>query len=283
MLKGNFLLGVTAVRDFNLSMRKMKILLLGAASVVTGLVLVKCAWVVATGVPSVTSSMKVADMPVAHDDPGIFKKYDALGDSEMNTTWTRKFDASGISFNVTQTCTLVTRQHVVMAAHYKRKVPSSVVFHDRKGKRLERVLVAARNVHGDCAVGLLNEPVPAGYRVYPLLAPSEGLAERLKGEFVLVTDQKKRLFVHEVVGVSGDRISLRYDAKKKLGYGKILVSGDSGNPSFIMVNGEPALIETHHTGGAGAGPFYGSATLIKKLKEQISALGGSGSVRVVQF
>ncbi len=264
-------------------MSKIKIVLIASASLLTGLVLVKCAGVGASDMPAVSRSLKVVDMPVAFDDPGIFKKYDSLGDSVMNTTWTRKFDASGISFNVTQTCTLVTKQHVVMAAHYKRKVPSSVVFHDRNGKRLERVLVAVRNVHGDCAVGLLNEPVPAGYRVYPLLAPSEGLAERLIGEFVLVTDQKKRLFVHEVGRVSGDRISFRFDAEKKIGYGKKLISGDSGNPSFIMVAGEPALIETHHTGGAGAGPFYGSAILIEKLKAQIAALGGAGSVRVVKF
>ncbi len=267
----------------NLIMSKMKILLLSAVSILTGFGLVSCAGGGASGVPSVSKSTKVADMPVAYDDPGIFKKYDSLGDSVMNTTWTRKFDASGISFNDKRTCTLVTRQHVVMAAHYKRPIPSSVVFHDRNGKRLERVLVAARNVHGDCAVGLLNAPVPAGYKVYPLLAPSEGLAERLKGEFVLVTDQKKRVFVHEVRGVFGDRIGFTYDAKKKLGYGKMLVTGDSGNPSFIMVNGEPVLIETHHTGGAGAGPFYGSAVLIEKLKAQISALGGAGSVRVARF
>ncbi len=266
-------------------MNKLKLGLLVTISWITGVSLVGCADNNTSGVSYVTRSIKVADMPVAYDDPGIFKKYDALGDSVMNTTWTRKFDASGISFNDKRTCTLVTRQHVVMAAHYKRKIPSSVVFHDRNGKRLERVLVAAKNVHGDCAVGLLNTPVPAGYKVYPLLAPTAGLVERLRGEFVIVTDQNKRLFVHEVGGVSGDRIFFRYDAKKQLGYGKMLVSGDSGNPSFIMVNGGPVLIETHHTGGAGAGPFYGSAVLIEKLKAQITALGGvsAGSVRVVNF
>ncbi len=253
------------------------------ASVAGGFGVAGCAGGGTSGVPAVSRSMKVADMPVAYDDPGIFKKYDSLGDSVMNDTWTRKFDASGISFNNKRTCTLVTRQHVVMANHYQRKIPSSVVFHDRNGKRLERVLVAARRVHGDCAVGLLNEPVPAGYKAYPLLAPNEGLEERIKGEFVLVTDQKKRVFVHEVRGVSKEMIFLTYDAKKKLGYGKMLVSGDSGNPSFIMVNGEPVLIETHHTGGAGAGPFYGSAVIIEKLKAQIQALGGVGSVRLVRF
>jgi hypothetical protein len=50
-----------------------------------------------------------------------------------------------------------------------------------------------------------------------------------------------------------------------------------------MVDGEPVLLETHHTGGAGAGPFYGSEVLIEKLKKQIAAMGGAGSVRLVKF
>lgn len=282
---GDFCLGGKSFWDLDEGMRMLRILFLAVLSLLGGIGLVGCAGGGGSGIPVVSRSMKVADMPVAYDDPGIFKKYDALGDSVMNTTWTRKFDASGISFNDKRTCTLVTRQHVVMAAHYKRRVGSSVVFHDRNGKRVERVLVATKNVHGDCAVGLLNAPVPAGYKVYPLLAPYEGLEEKLKGEFVLVTDQKKRVFVHEVGGVAGDRIFFRYDEKKKLGYGKRLIKGDSGNPSFIMVSGEPALIETHHTGGGGAGPFYGSAVLIEKLNAQISALGGvsAGPVRLVRF
>jgi len=215
-----------------------------------------------SSVPTLSRDVKVADMPVLYDD-----------------------DASGISFNDKRTCTLVTSQHVVMAAHYIRPVKSSVVFHDRKGKRLERFIVGVRKVYGDCAVGLLDQPVPAGYRIYPLLVPYEGLEEKLIGEFVLVTDQNKRLFVHEVRRAKNGKISFIFDEKKQIGYGKKLVKGDSGNPSFIMVNGEPALIETHHTGGAGSGPFYGDAKLIKKLKEQIDSLGGvsSKSLRLVKF
>ncbi len=251
---------------------------------ITTAVIVGCAAVSNTA-PTVSRNTKVADMPVLYDNPGIFKTYSSTGDSVMNNTWTRKFDASGISFNDKRTCTLVTSQHVVMAAHYKRPVKSSVVFHDREGKRLERFIIAVKNVHGDCAVGLLNEPVPTGYKIYPLLVPYEGLAEKLKGEFVLVTDQKKNLFVHEVRSVSNGRIAFNFDAEKQIGYGKILIKGDSGNPSFIMVDGQPVLIETHHTGGAGAGPFYGDAELIKKLKAQIRSLGGASaeSIRLVRF
>ena len=140
----------------------------------------------------------------------------------------------------------------------------------------------------DCAVGLLNDPVPKGYKVYPLLKPEPALGEKLKGEFVLVTDQNRRLFVHEVGQISKltngySHITLRYDASKKIGYGKVLVRGDSGNPSFVMVKGEPVLIETHHGGGAGAGPFYGDVDLHEKLKAAIQALGGSGSIRTVAW
>lgn len=251
-------------------------------------ILASCGGVNVSSVPPKVSGLKVVDMPVAFDNPGIFKTYSADDDSEMNSTWTRKFDASGISFNKNTTCTLITPQHVVMASHYQRAISSEVIFHDRNGKRLSRVLVAAKKVSGDCALGLLNEPVPAGYKVYPLLVPDLILAEKLKGEFVLVTDQNKRLFVHEVRGVSKQAnaystIFFTFDASKQIGYGKILVAGDSGNPSFIMVNGEPVLIETHSTGGAGAGPFYGDADLQTKLRAAIRQIGGKGMFSTVRW
>ena len=266
----------------------MKNRLLAALSMMaTGFFLCGCAGdVVGAAIPARNVNLTVAKMPVPYASPGIFKRYDASGDSVMSESWTRKFDASGISFNDKRTCTLVTRQHVVMAAHYKRPVPSTVVFHDRRGKRLERILVAAKNVYGDCAVGLLNLPVPAGYKIYPLLSASAAEAG-LIGELVLVTDQNKRVFVHEVHGFgrakgNSKMIFLKYDEKKQIGYGKRLVSGDSGNPSFVMRRGEPVLIETHHTGGSGAGPFYGDAVLQAQLAKAIRELGGSGKFRIVR-
>ncbi len=263
-----------------------KLLFMVLSAMTAGFLFSGCAGGGAGAVPPRDVNLKVAQMPVLYASPDIYKHYDALGNSVMNDSWTRKFDASGISFNDKRTCTLVTRQHVVMAAHYKRPVPSSVVFHDRTGRRLERVLVAARNVYGDCAVGLLNEPVPAGYKVYPLLAPSVPESS-LIGELVLVTDQNKRVFVHEIAGFGRARggcrmVFLKYDQKKQIGYGKLLVSGDSGNPSFVMRHGEPVLIELHHTGGAGAGPYYGDAVLQAQLARAIREIGGKGMFRTVR-
>ncbi|GAA5495630.1 hypothetical protein Rhal01_01809 [Rubritalea halochordaticola] len=232
---------------------------------------------------NVDKHARVRDMPVAWDSPNIYEKYDPKGKSALKKSWTRKFDASGISFNDKRTCTLVTRQHVVMARHYKRSVGEPVVLHDRRGWWCQRTITKSLDVYGDVAIGLLDEPVPASYKVYPLLVAEPKLEESLLGELVIVTDQNRRLFVHEVASVRGTNIRFTFDEKKQIGFGKRLVSGDSGNPSFVIVGGEPVLIETHTTGGWGAGPFYGSALLQQKLEEAIRALGAGGSLRTVRW
>lgn len=231
----------------------------------------------------VSTNTKVKDMPVAWDSPNIYTKYDVKGNSVFMKSWTRKFDASGISFNDKRTCTLVTPQHVVMARHYKRPLKQPVVFHDRSGRWCKRYITRIADIHGDVAVGLLNEPVPAGYKVYPLLRPDPSFSNSLRGELVIITDQNRRLFVHEIAAISGEHVRFTFDEKKQIGFGKKLVSGDSGNPSFLMVNGEPVLIETHTTGGWGAGPFYGSEIIQAKLQQTIDALGGGYQLRKVSW
>ncbi|MDC0305749.1 hypothetical protein OAL16_01010 [Akkermansiaceae bacterium] len=91
----------------------------------------------------------------------------------MMTGWSRSFDMSGVSFNEKMTLTLVTRRHVIMASHYRRKPGDKVVFHNRMGKRIERTLVGVIGVVGDVAVGLLDLEVPPDLKVYALPAPRE--------------------------------------------------------------------------------------------------------------
>ena len=51
-----------------------------------------------------------------------------------------------------------------------------------------------------------------------------------------------------------------------------LIAGDSGNPSFLWIRGEPVLLETHTTGGSGAGPFYGSPINHAAINNAIASL-----------
>lgn len=228
--------------------------------------------------------MATGSMAVPYQSPNIFKKYNAKGHAQLNDGWTAKFDASGISFNSKRTCTLITPRHVIMAKHYTRPVLTPVVFHDRQGKRQVRQIVTIKNLSGgDYSVGLLDQPLPANYTPYPLLRPSADYPTRLPGEYVLVTDQNRRLFVHQIAAIRGGSIAFKFDPSHKNGYRKKLVTGDSGNPSFVMRRGRPVLIETHTGGGPGVGPFYGDARVQAEISKAIEETDRRYALRTVAW
>lgn len=220
-------------------------------------------------------------LPKQGGDPDIFRLYSRVGDSKMAAGWPSGMDMSGVSFDDRMTATLVSRRHVVMANHFQRKVGAKLVFHDRQGKYLERRLVEVRKVHGDVALGLLDQAVPSGYRAYPLPVATTDPAS-LVGRPVVVTDQHRRLFFHKVGRVGFGGISFEYDTEDQHGWGKRLVSGDSGNPSFLIAGKELVLVETHTTGGAGTGPYYGDAFLQEKLKGVMAAMDPSHTFQTIR-
>jgi len=219
----------------------------------------------------------------AWQNPNIYKSYSATGNAVLNNGWTSKVDTSGISLNDKHTCTLITRRHVVMAKHYTRSTNSPVIFHDRHGKRISRKLIAVKPAYGDVAVGLLDEPVPSSLRVYPMLTPSADAPVRLRNKHVIVSNQFRQLLIHQIAGVSNGRIYFKFPNDNKLGQGKKIVSGDSGNPSFIMIQGKSILIETHHTGGAGAGPFYGDSNVQAAITRIINETDSTYSIRTIKW
>jgi hypothetical protein len=212
--------------------------------------------------------------------PGIFKSYRPDRDSSMADGWTRGMDMSGVSFDDTRTATLITPRHVVMAKHYARPAAAPVVFHDRSGKRIERKLIGFSSCVGDVIVGLLDEPVPSNYRPYPL--PAAGAeASALIGRPVIVSDQKRNLFVHLISGFGNGTIALKHDPAERYGWSKNLVGGDSGNPSFLIVGSELVLIETHTTGGPGAGPYYGDPAVQQSVRQAVQKLDPAHHIRTV--
>lgn len=257
----------------------------------TSLALLPCLFLAACGAggsnhgstPSLSKTSQTEDLPIAWQSPNIFEKYTAKGNAKLANSWTRKLDTSGISFDSKKTCTLITRRHVLMARHYQRPVLAPVIFHDRSGKRIARHLVAVKPGSGDYAVGLLNEPLPNNYKAYPLPTHSANLAEKLTNRSVVLTDQNRRLFIHQIAAISGGHIRFKQNPTQQKGYRKNLVSGDSGNPSFIIIRGQPVLIETHTTGGPGAGPFYGDATVQAEISQLVNAMDSNYSIRTVSW
>lgn len=220
-------------------------------------------------------------LPPPSAPPGIFKSYRADGDSSMADGWTRGMDMSGVAFDDTRTATLITPRHVVMAKHYARPAAAPVVFHDRSGKRIERKLIGFSSGAGDVIVGLLDEPVPSNYRPYPL--PAVGAdASALIGRPVIVSDQKRNLFVHLISGFGNGTIALKHDPAERYGWSKNLVVGDSGNPSFLIVGNELVLLETHTTGGPGTGPYYGDPAVQASVRAAVRKLDPSFTIRTVR-
>jgi hypothetical protein len=221
-------------------------------------------------------------LPPSKAPPEIFDSYNPHRDSNMADGWTRGMDMSGVSFNDTRTATLITPRHVVMAKHYSRSPGDTIVFHDRSGDRITRKLTGFVPAAGDVVVALLDEPVPSNYRSYPLPSVS-GAPSALIGRPVIVSDQKRRLFVHLIAGIGRGIIVFKQDKSDAHGWGKNLVVGDSGNPSFLIAGQELVLVETHTTGGPGSGPFYGDPTVQASVRAAVAKLDSSFKIRTVRI
>ncbi len=200
----------------------------------------------------------------------LFRYYQPQANAAWKSNWTSAFDLTGVSWNDPTTATLVAPQFVVMAAHYPRSPHVPVVFHDKQGNPYERFVVATRNVPGvDVAVGKLNLPLPPAVKRYRFAS----VADATPGRPVIITDQTKTLSVHRIGAVNGNAINFVPVPGLSPVYGRNLVKGDSGNPTFIVKNGDLILLETQTTGGPGAGPFYGSPQVQAGIREAISSLG----------
>lgn len=232
-------------------------------------------------------SLSISELARTGDaNSAVFKSYNPNGPVRWNQGWPWKFDLTGIGWDISTTVTAITPRHVVMANHYHRKVGDPAVFHDRKGKPHRRVIqkivpTSKFGLKSDVAVGLLDRPLPDSIRSYPLIKATQEEAKKLVGTHALVTEQDRRLFIHQIYLVSESFIRFRYDPRLHDSKKKRLISGDSGNPSFLLTHGELALIETHTGGGPGAGPFYGSTKMIAVLRKIIAQLDSNYQLRTV--
>lgn len=198
----------------------------------------------------------------------LFSYYQPKAPSKWKNNWAGRLDLTGVSWNDPRTATLISPSHVVMAAHFIRPANVPVMFHDKNGKPYERFIAKVRPLGGvgDIAVAKLNMPLPPEVKSYRLAKASEATV----GRPVIVTDQTNTLSVHRIAAVNGGSIRFEYIPGLNPYYGRNLIVGDSGNPSFLLQNGELVLLETHTTGGPGAGPFYGDPKVQAAIRAAIS-------------
>lgn len=194
-------------------------------------------------------------LPRKAEKGSLFVYYNPKTPSKWQNNWTSEMDLTGVSWNDSRTATLISPSFVVMAAHYARPPSVPVMFHDKRGNPHERFIVGVKSLReiGDIIVARLHLPLPPEVKPYRFAKAGEATL----GKPVIVTDQTKTLSVHRIEAIMGGVIRFGYHPELNPIYQRNLISGDSGNPSFLLENGELVLLETHTTGGAGAGPFFG--------------------------
>lgn len=236
------------------------------------LCLAVCSCAPASG-PSIlpgNSTAGLGFLPAQAEKGSLFKYYQAKAPSKWLNNWAANLDLTGVSWNDTRTATLISPSHVVMAAHYARPSDVAVMFHDRKGNVYERYITAVKTLApADIAVGRLNLPLPPEVKWYRMANASDATI----GRPVITSDQTSTLSVHRIDAVNGPVIMLGHISGLNPVYQRNLVVGDSGHPSFLLKNGQLVLLETHSTGGPGAGPFYGDPAVQAAVRAAMAELG----------
>lgn len=270
-----------------------------------------------------TPNALLAELASQGGEPHVFKE-DAEAVSEANQTgdstqlgnvvprtynpncWAASLDVSGISWHKPFTCPIITRRHIVTAAH-RSGLPRKLNFQTRQGERISVDLILVKpenypnfkptrqnkeNYHGcwidignDIAVATTAKALPEELPRYPLPTPlGDNRRDALVGRTVLSTswssdnhqpDPKglRLLGLRKIARFSRARVGFSRDRDLPAGLYFNAVIGDSGNPLFFVdpSSGSLILVSTFTHGGGGAGPFYGDPGIQKNLREYIAA------------
>ena len=158
-----------------------------------------------------------------------------------------------MSYHYGDCATLITPQHVVLAAHLESRIGREYVFRATNGTTTVRRLVdKARIGSTDITVGLLESPLPGEYSPAKLLPPDY---ERHigTGRLIPVLHQNKyrRAFVHElpVIPTWMNRSEIycnQGSTNLRRQFYEGLYGHDSGNPCFMVIGSERVLLYVAH-------------------------------------
>lgn len=215
----------------------------------------------------------------------VFADYHRGHGARWNQAWPWQLDLTGIAWSQPKTTTAITPRHVVMADHYRLKPGETTVFHDRDGHAHSRKVINVIRLRdlgaaSDVAVGLLDLPLPASIRSYPL-PRLQGDPNVLTGATAVVTGARRAIDFREIGGFHGSGMHFRYLDHQARNRDHALITGDSGNPSFLLSHGELILIETHTTGGPGGGPFYGAPEIQQALQRAVKMTDPKQAIQFV--
>lgn len=185
--------------------------------------------------------------------------------SQYNSScWAADIDLTCVSRHK-PTATLITPRHAICAEHYK--TGNSITFIGSDNSIVTRTVIGRKNVGPsnasdgyatDLHIMTLNADIPETLQFAKVL-PSNILdylpTIRTKHVACLTFDQEKKALITDLYNLTTTRASfiVPIDAQRNNFY-EAKISGDSGSPAFLLIDGEPVLVTTWTFGGAGSGP-----------------------------
>jgi hypothetical protein len=158
---------------------------------------------------------------------------------------------------------------------------------DKQNNVIERTLMGKEhheNATVDLTVGVLDFDVPTNLVSYAKVLP-DNYSDYIRdgrGLPCIMLNQNKEALVGDVSSIVSTNFYKQLEASaliskepNRLLFGKFLQKGDSGNPMFIMINGQPVLM-TVWTSTLGPLAFGASVTVFKKDINTLMTLLGGG-------
>ena len=153
--------------------------------------------------------------------------------------------------------TLISKRHVIFAKLFPLWKGVRILFVDGEGEVCPCHVAATKGVeHCDIMIGLLD------YEVTPNIHPAKILPENF-GQYIgeggglpIVTfTQTERAILSAAQRGSPTSLFAAFPTNQTWkAFGGRVVSGDSGDPAFLLIGKEPILLYCLHSGGPGYGP-----------------------------
>lgn len=184
---------------------------------------------------------------------------------------------------------LITPRHFITANHFRFEKGTTMNFYTSSGALVSRKMVDSYTIPStDITIGLLDSDVDSTISYYPIIKSSVFNSLILKPNNyyyidlpIVVFNQYGQALVRSLIKKDIPNVidHLQYISGLRSDYSKNLITGDSGQPAFIIVNNKPILMFANFY--TEESPNLGD--YISEINSAISSLGNSNGYKVTEF